>query len=259
MLQGFLGAVTLIAATKCITFMRVPDALCIMFSSPIVTIAASAIILRDRINFSKILAGTILFSGVILVCKPPFIINLFGRLDLFVGSLKEVKDMYYVGVMLPVTSCVAGALRNVLVAKCSSVSTSVLVNWFAIAGLVLALIFCQIEDSSYILSSRITSTTWFQWVTYLGLSISGLVAFTTLTKSLHMIPPSLMSSLRCLELVLSFTVQGFISGKIPDLLSVTGGLLIIFGVIILAFQDEFQSFKDIIVKITKEKWKQNTQ
>ena len=81
--------------------------------------------------------------------------------------------MYYVGVILAVISCLTGSLRNVLVAKCTSVSTSVLVNWFAITGFFLAVIFCQIEDSSYILSTRIFSTSLSQWVTYIGEKYQG--------------------------------------------------------------------------------------
>ena len=71
------------------------------------------------------------------------------------------------------------------------------------------------------------------------MSISGLFAFTTLTKSLQLISPNLVASLRCLELVLAFSVQSLIDGEFPDFVSVTGGLLITFGVIILAFQEEF--------------------
>ena len=40
-----------------------------------------------------------------------------------------------------------------------------------------------------------------------GLAVSGLVAFTTLTRSLQLISPNLVASLRCLELVLAFLLQ----------------------------------------------------
>ena len=91
------------------------------------------------------------------------------------------------------------------------------------------------------------------------MSISGLFAFTTLTKSLQLISPNLVASLRCLELVLAFSVQSLIDGEFPDFVSVTGGLLITFGVIILAFQDEFLSYKDLIVTIIKDKLKPTVQ
>ena len=84
-----------------------------------------------------------------------------------------------------------------------------------------------------------------------GLSVSGLFAFTTLTKSLQLISPNLVASLRCLELVLAFVVQSVITGENPDVISSIGGLLITFGVIVLAFQDKFLHYKDVLVNQIK--------
>ena len=80
----------------------------------------------------------------------------------------QATDLYYIGVILAVTSCLAGGILDVLIAKCGNVSTTVLVNWSAIAGFVMAVVYCQIQGSSYILSPRILSTTWTQWATYIG-------------------------------------------------------------------------------------------
>ena len=62
-----------------------------------------------------------------------------------------------------------------------------------------------------------------------GLSVCGLVAFTTLTLALQLISPNLVSSLRCLEMVAAFLVQSLITGATPSLLSSAGGLLVILG------------------------------
>ena len=80
----------------------------------------------------------------------------------------QVDDKYYVGVLLAVTSCFSGGLMNVLVSSCKHVSNSVLVNWSAIAGLVMSIIYCFTIDTSYILSYRIFYTTWTQWATFVG-------------------------------------------------------------------------------------------
>jgi len=254
-LQGVLGAVTFITSLSSMTFIEVPDALCIIFACPIVTIVASAMILGDKINLPKTLAGIFLLVGVVLACKPPFLFKFIEGDNL----TKEAMDFRYIGVTLAVTCCVSSGIMDVLVAKCACVSTAVLVNWSAIAGFVIAVIYCEIEDSSYILSPRIYQTTWSQWATFIGLAISGLFAFTTLMKSLHLISPNLVSSLRCLELVLAFSIQGVISGVFPNFISVTGGFLITIGVIILAFQDEFLLYKDLFVTMLKDKLKSNVQ
>ena len=66
--------------------------------------------------------------------------------------------------------------------------------------------------------------------------MSGLLAFTTLTRSLQLVSPNLVSSLRCFELVLAFAVQSLITLQEPSIITCSGGGLIILGVIILAFQ-----------------------
>ena len=55
-----------------LTLMPVPDALCIIFACPVVTIFLSFLVLQDRITIPKILSGASLLLGVMFVCKPPF-------------------------------------------------------------------------------------------------------------------------------------------------------------------------------------------
>ena len=105
--------------------MPVPDALCIIFVCPVVTIALSVIILGDKLNILKCLSGILLLLGVFLVCQPPFLFN-----HLQDDSLLTLHDnLYYLGVSLAVTACCTGGLMDMVIAKCEGVSTPVLVNW----------------------------------------------------------------------------------------------------------------------------------
>ena len=81
-----------------------------------------------------------------------------------------------------------------------------------------------------------------------GLSLSGLIAFTTLTLSLQLISPNIVASLRCLELVLAFSVESIITGSLPDIVTSTGGALIILGVIILSLQDYLAKYTKEMIK-----------
>ena len=144
--------------------------------------------------------------------------------------------------------------------RCSSVASPVLVNMSAMLGLVMSIAFCLGDPESLIISSRINSVSWQQWATFTGgccecsrvyaespgLSVSGLLAFTTLTRSLQLVSPNLVSSLRCVELVLAFAVQSLITLQEPSIITCGGSGLIILGVLILAFQvrnnlNQFQS------------------
>ena len=91
------------------TYMTVPDALCIVFSCPVVTIILSAIFLGDKLTVFKIIAGLQLLIGVILVCKPPFLFGTTGTIP------NGGHDSYYLGVMLAVTACLSGGSMNVMV------------------------------------------------------------------------------------------------------------------------------------------------
>ena len=73
--------------------------------------------------------------------------------------------------------------------------------------------------------------------------MSGLVAFTTLTRSLQLVSPSLVASLRCVELVAAFAVQSLLTSTAPSLVASTGGGLIILGVLVLAFQPQLDHYR----------------
>ena len=126
---------------------------------------------------------------------------------------------------------------DMLIAKCEGVSTTVLVNWSDISGLVIAAIFSQLVSDSRILSADIIKISWSDWLILIGLAVSGLLAFTSMTKALKLISPNMVASLRTLELVLAYGVQSLITGENPDTLSCIGGGLVLGGVLVLTFQD----------------------
>ena len=244
MLKGVTGSVCFICGLACVSFMDVPDALSIIFACPVVTIFLSAIMLRDKLNIVKIIAGILLLSGVILVCKPPFMFDTFTLLNISIDPI-QTDETFTIGVVLAVIACVSGGFMDVLIAKCVSVSASVLVLWTAVLGFLIAVTYGLLNPSSYILSTNVVNIPARDWAIFfgndqsiihlflliltLGLSISGLLAFFTLTKSLQMISPNLVASLRTLELVLAFSVQSLITGLAPDILSCVGGTFIFVG------------------------------
>ena len=253
--------------------MPVPDALCIIFACPVVTIVLSAILLGDKLNSLKCFSGAILLLGVVLVCQPPFLFHLNSPLDNQEHSsylLDSHDSLYYVGVALAATACVTGGLMDVLVAKCEvsrtiilttptihtlqGVSTPVLVNWAAISGLIISISYSLLQSTSRILSPDIYLISSSDWLILIGLSVSGLLAFTSLTKALKLISPNIVSSLRALELVLAFIVQTVITGATPDIWSCFGGGLVFSGVLILTFQKKiYETFcKEVLPVLPQE-------
>ena len=99
--------------------MPVPDALCIIFACPVVTMVLSAVMLGDRLNIVKCFSGTVLLLGVVLVCQPPFIFpNLSSNDESIPFLLSSHGGLYYVGVALAAIACLTGGLMDVLIVKC---------------------------------------------------------------------------------------------------------------------------------------------
>ena len=57
MQKGLTGTVKVISSLASVSFMAVPDALCIIFACPVVTILLSALLLGDKINMVKVESG----------------------------------------------------------------------------------------------------------------------------------------------------------------------------------------------------------
>jgi len=245
--QGVIGAISFITSLASVSFMPVPDALCIIFACPVVTIVLSAVMLGDKLNCVKCFSGTVLLLGVILVCQPPFIFPNHPSGEGPASFLMSSHDgLYYVGVALAGTACLTGGLMDVLIAKCEGVSTPVLVNWSAVSGLLITVSSSQALPGGRILSYDIFKITLADWIILIGLAASGLMAFTCMTLALKLISPNLVSSLRTLELVLAYGVQALVTGENPDVLSSIGGGLILCGVLVLTFQDKiFEMFSVI--------------
>ena len=71
----------------------------------------------------------------------------------------------------------------------------------------------------------------------IGLALSGILGFLFITLSLQLICPSLVSSIRSLELVLASIVTSALHSQTPSLLTSLGVSLVTSGVLILTFQD----------------------
>ena len=127
-----------------------------------VTIFLSAIMLRDKLNIVKIIAGILLLTGVILVCKPPFTL-----LNISIDPI-QTDEMFTIGVVLAVIACVSGGFMDVLIAKCVSVSASVLVLWTAVLGFLIAVTYGLLHPGSYILSTNVVNIPARDWAIFFG-------------------------------------------------------------------------------------------
>jgi len=145
---------------------------------------------------------------------------------------------YYLGCALAGTATLTGSLMHVLISKSEHVSNTVHLTWTAICGLVISVVFSQVDHQSRLFSIDITSITWSDWIILLGLALSGVVAVLCLNCALYLTSPKTVSSLRSLELIQAYVVQVVLMGVDPDALSCSGMLMVMCGVVVLACQEE---------------------
>jgi len=167
-----------------------------------------------------------------------------------VTGLKEIEEeieeryvgspaygiQYYIGVILALSTAVIGSTANVIIAKCESVSSSVLVFYSGLGGVVVALA-CSFMDPHNRIVFDIASITYKEWIILVMLGSSGLIGYYSMTRSLQLIPPTTVAVLRALEIILAYIAQAAVMGEIPNILAVTGSTIVMFSVIAFALEE----------------------
>lgn len=233
-LQGVFAAIGLICALYSVSLAPVPDALTIMFTSPLFTLLLAAVFLGNRLTLVKGSSICILLLGVLFVCKPSFV---FDKKE----AESEASEAVTLGLILAGVSAFLGGLTNVMSNYCKGAPSGALVFWIAAFALAMSAAGEQFIHGAYILTPRIVQLTPLQWTAIFGMAMSGLVAYLSLTKSLQMIDPTLVSCLRSLEIILAFGVQSLIDQTLPDVFGFSGALLVCLGISLVAFEGWLQN------------------
>ena len=91
--QGLSNGLCVLGEFMCVSFMPIGDATAIIFSSPLPSMVLSALFLGHTLKLYKMSCGIMLYLGVILVVKPPFLFNepLIPFNRLVIDNLKRIK------------------------------------------------------------------------------------------------------------------------------------------------------------------------
>ena len=72
-LIGLFGSIIMLTSFISVKLMPVPDAITLMFTTPLFTIMFSALFLNDKVSWIKAISGLGLMSGIVQVTQPSFI------------------------------------------------------------------------------------------------------------------------------------------------------------------------------------------
>ena len=97
-------------------------------------------------------------------------------------------------------------MANVIIAKCEKVSSSVMVFFSGLGGVVLALVFSIFDKDNRIIFN-FTSISLEQWLILAMLGGMGIIGYFSMTRSLQLIPPTTVAVLRAMEIILAYIAQ----------------------------------------------------
>merc|ERR1719468_383210 len=135
-----------------------------------------------------------------------------------------------------VGAVLTGTYHNVIVPLCKDVKSPVLVLWVGLAAILVSSIAAQFVPTALIATGRITEMPLQMWLIILGLAVSGMLAYLCLTRALQLISPTLVSSLRSLEIIFAYGAESIIVYALPMVTSIFGAILVIIGVTGIALE-----------------------
>ena len=155
---------------------------------------------------------------------------------------------YYIGVALAVGCAICGALRNIIVSKkCSRISSTLLLSQCGVAGFLVSIIGCFIDDSmsegsgeGSLILLKLRDLSVMDWTVMFMISTVGILSYFSLMEALFSISPTSVSVLRSLEIVLAYICQILFIGLYPDVIGIGGSLLVMASVIGIAIEEKTQ-------------------
>ncbi|XP_066587381.1 solute carrier family 35 member G1-like isoform X2 [Prorops nasuta] len=233
-LQGLVGGMTL--ALLYYSFRKLPigDATTIIFSSPVIVIALSFILLKEPCGLLRIVVVCALFAGVVFVSRPPFIFQM---------NRSEPYDI--LGYVCAILATIFTALNIVVMRKCAEIHYSVMVLNLSMWSLITALIFYFIVPDDHA-HQHLIPRDWFTWGQILLIAFTGLSGQVLVTKALKIEGAGKVSVTRSLDIILAYVIQVYFFGEQPTSTSITGAALIIFSVITMGFEREIYGICDFI-------------
>ena len=257
--QGFWGAIMITCGFCCVLFMPLGDAMTVLFTTPLSTMIMAAIFLKHRLRLFKITCCLMLLSGAVLVIRPTFLfpdpdpdldfvsqtlntsLKGFQSLIALEDHYQEQHDYhnyyYYIGALIAFVSALSDGCLNVAINYCHQVKPAVLLWWAGIGGIIVSLVSNTFDHNAKILGPHITEVTWMEWMSLLGITMSGLIGYFCMTKSLQMIDPTTVAFIRALEIIFGYAFQIIIMHQLPTLLSIAGASLVLISILAITLQN----------------------
>ena len=262
-LVGLLGSLNMLSPILSVQLMPVPDAVTLMFTTPLFTMLFSALFLKDPINLVKAISGIVLTTGIVLITQPTFLFNQnhvilreersvsytsgwnqYDEKDINPKELHRNDDdkHYFVGALIALSTAIFGAVIYVIITEIGNyITTTLQLMYMAIFALLISLFLPLVDETDRFFTSKISDITAHDYALYVGISCSWIFAYWLAFSSCRIIHPTIVSTLRTTEIVVAFLVECIVTNVAPEFSKVLGATLVLLAALALLFEKRLRN------------------
>ena len=214
-MRGVLGFGGLSCFYFALTVLPLADATVLFYTNPVLTALLAALFLGESMSLAAIAGALTSLAGVVLIAKPDFLFGASGGLNLI-----------YVGVALLGALFAAGAYTIVRKLR-GSEHPLVIVFYFPLISTLGAI-------PGTAAAEIVWPTAWEWFLLIVGVALSAQIAQVLLTNGLHRQRAGRAMAMTYLQIVFAAAWGMLFFNEVPDMLSIGGALMVIFGTILTA-------------------------
>ncbi|KIL58907.1 hypothetical protein M378DRAFT_15176 [Amanita muscaria Koide BX008] len=224
--RGITGFVGLFGGYFSLQYLSLSDATILVYISPLCTVLASAVFLKEKLHHSQAIAGGVSLVGVILIARPPF---LFGGAPSLIPDAQRMIGV--VSALVGVFGIVGGYVTVRGMGK--RVHPVQVLAHYAIYCIFVAIIGMIVTKTPFVIPSRLD---WFAILLLIG--VFGFVAQILLTMGFQRETAGRASLALYTQIVFANILQVIVFHKAPPVFSVIGTCLILSAAIYVAVTKE---------------------
>jgi len=206
------------------SFSRLPlgDSTTILFSSPVFVMIFSICLLKEACGFFRLMAGSSLLTGVILIAKPPILFGPAegGAVDPDTAGVDQPYDA--LGYALVCGACLMSALSLVLTKMVATKVDKTVILFYIGVGIVVA----GTAGLFSVGRPQLDLPAW-EWGLATGIAVLGLVQQYCLIYAVTLESPARVTLVRQLQIIMAYGVQSVMFQLVPSATDLTGAGIIL--------------------------------
>lgn len=233
MLQGMGGGLLLLFIYMSIQRVPLGNSSAIFFCTPVFTFVFAVCMLGERMGLYRVFISILMLAGVCLISRPPFI---FGPDATPSGGHDDLDNSFNVlGYALAFMVPVMSAVVSIVTRQLKHIHPSVLMLWFGLGGLVVALGGMTFV-SSFHFGDVVSSSERIMCV--LSICALGILGNVLYTVAMKYVSPSKANVFRSFEVILNFVLQITIEHGSFHLIALLGIACLLLAVVATGFENE---------------------